>query len=112
MLKFLMAGTLIFAVALPVKAQVGPGMGPSDHHGGGMGGEGLYANVCTKDRNGRLSLRSGPGQNYAKVKEISNGHRLALNFSEYGNDGFRWWNVFHNGSRGWVRADYVCGDPE
>ncbi len=107
MLKTLMASALILAVALPVKAQVGPGMGPTDRVA-----RGINAQVCTRNRNGRLSLRTGPGRDYRKIKEIPNGHTLALNFSEYGNDGFRWWNVYHNGNQGWVRSDYVCGDPQ
>lgn len=106
MLKTLMASTLILAFAIPVKAQVGPGLGATDHVAGNF----EYAQVCTSSRNGRLSLRTGPGQNYPKIKEISNGHTLAVNHSEYGKDGFRWLNVYHNGSSGWVRADYVCGN--
>lgn len=112
MLKTLMASALIFSTAIPAKAQVGPGFGTSDHISGNYGGGQIYAQVCTRNRNGRLSLRMGPGQNYRKVKEIASGNTLALVSSEYDNNGFRWWNVYHNGNRGWVRADYVCGDPE
>lgn len=101
-----LASTLILAFAIPVKAEVGSGLGATDHVAGNF----EYAKVCTSSRNGRLSLRTEPGQDYRKIKEIANGHTLALNYSEYGNDGFRWLNVSHNGSRGWVRADYVCGD--
>ncbi len=108
MLKTLMASALILAVALPVKSQIGPGLGPTDSVARGE----RYAQVCTRERNGRLSLRTGPGQGYNKIKEIPNGHSIALFDGEYGGDGFYWWNVLHNGSRGWVRADYVCGDPQ
>lgn len=111
MLKSLIASTLILAVAVPVKAQVGPGSSNADYIAGSGGGR-YYASVCTNTYNGRLSLRTGPGKNYPKIKEIPNGHTVALNYSEYDNDGFRWWNANHKGSRGWVRADYVCGDPE
>lgn len=111
MLKSLIASTLILAVAVPVKAQVGPGFSNADHIAGSGGGQ-YYAEVCTNTRNGRLSLRTGPGKSYSKVKEIPNGHTVALNYSRHDNDGFRWWNATHKGSRGWVRADYVCGDPE
>lgn len=107
--KLLFASLLTLAMALPVNSQVGPGKNPTDIADGG--GQELYATVCTNSTNGRLSLRSGPGTNYAKIKEISNGHKLALIDSQYGKDGFRWWEVYHNNSRGWVRADYVCGDP-
>lgn len=110
MFRTLMAYTLILGVASPVKAQVGPGLGRTDvvssyrtEH---------YANVCTRQPNGRLSLRIGPGQQYKKIKEIRNGNLVALVGGQYSSDGFYWWNVLHNGSHGWVRADYVCGDPQ
>lgn len=109
MQKILVASLLTLAIALPVKAQVGPGAGAADVP---AGGQGTYAYVCTRDRTGRLSLRAGLGQNYRKIKEVRNGNTLALITSAYDKAGFRWWNVYHNGSRGWVRADYVCGDPE
>lgn len=109
--KILLASALTLTFALPIKAQVGPGANSSDIPYG-RGGDTIYAQVCTNEPNGRLSLRSGPGQNYRKIKEIRNGDTLALNSSQYDNRGFRWWSVYHNGSRGWVRADYVCGDPE
>jgi hypothetical protein len=112
MLKTLFASTLLLTVILPAKAQVGPGLSYGDHIGTNYGRGQYYAQICTRQRNGRLSLRTGPGQEYRKLKEIPNGHRVALMDSEYGNDGFRWWNVLHNGNRGWVRADYVCGDPD
>ncbi len=112
MLKTLLASTLILTAALPAKAQVGPGFNGADHISSYPTNRQLYAQVCTRTRNGRLSLRTGPGQNFPKIKEIANGNMVALNSSDYGNDGFRWWGVSHNGSFGWVRADYVCGDPE
>lgn len=110
MLKTLMACTLILGVASRVKAQVGPGLGRTDTVS--SSGTERYANVCTRKSNGRLSLRTGPGQQHNKIKEIPNGNAVALAGGQYGSDGFYWWNVLHNGSRGWVRADYVCGDPQ
>lgn len=111
MWKTLLATAVVLTAALPVQAQIGPGLSSNDYIGRN-GDDEYYAQVCTRQRNGRLSLRSGPGQEYRKLKEISNGHRVALTNSEYGRDGFRWWNVLHNGNSGWVRADYVCGEPE
>lgn len=111
MWKTLLATAIILTAALPAKAQIGPGLS-SDDYIGAYGGEEYYAQVCTRQRNGRLSLRNGPGQKYRKLKEIHNGHRVALTDSEYGSDGFRWWKVLYNGNSGWVRADYVCGEPE
>lgn len=109
MFKTFAISVLILTAALPVKAQVGPGLGVTDHVASGVK---RYAQVCTSDSNGRLSLRTGPGQNFGKIKEIPNGHSVGLVTGQYSQDGFWWWNVHHNGSRGWVRSDYVCGDPQ
>lgn len=115
MQKIFMASALILAVALPAKAQTGPGLGETDYRGSLASdsyGRERYARVCTSDRNGHLSMRMGPGAQYKKIKEISNGHYLGLVGGEYGSDGFYWWEVLHNGNKGWVRSDYVCGDPQ
>lgn len=109
-LKTLLASTLILGVVLPVKAQVGPGLGNTDSVSGYRVES--YGRVCTHGANGRLSLRVGPGQGHKKIKEIPNGNLVALVGGKYSSDGFFWWNVLHNGSRGWARADYVCGDPQ
>jgi hypothetical protein len=115
MQKIVLASALLLAVALPVKAQTGPGLGETDYRGNlvsnSSGGE-RYARVCTNDYNGRLSMRMGPGTQYNKIKEIPNGHYLGLVSGEYSRDGFYWWQVLHNGNRGWVRSDFVCGDPQ
>ena len=110
MLKTLITCTLILGVASPVKSQVGPGLGRTDAASSFRTER--YANVCTRASKGRLSLRNGPGQQYNKVKEISNGNTVALVGGQYSPDGFYWWKVLHNGNNGWVRADYVCGDPQ
>ncbi len=114
MLKTLMAGALVLAVALPLKAQVGPGLGSTDHRGNVAftSSQENYARVCTNQGNGRLSLRNGPGQGFTKIKEIPNGHALLLLDGKYDSQGFYWWKVVHNSNQGWVRADYVCDDPQ
>ena len=109
-LKTLMACILILGAASPVTAQVGPGLGRTDTASSYRTEN--YANVCTRKSNGRLSLRNGPGQQYNKIKEISNGNAVALVGGQYSSDGFYWWKVLHNGNQGWVRADFVCGDPQ
>lgn len=103
---FLAANILVLTAVLPLKAQVGPGLDPYDT----MANRGRYATVCTKTAQGRLSMRTGPGTGYRKIKEIPNRHTVALDGGQYGNDGFWWWRVSHNGSYGWSRADYICGD--
>lgn len=109
MFKTLMTTALVVFSVLPVKAQIGPGLGPSDSI---AVNQGRYAQVCTSSSGGSLSLRTGPGTNFYRIKTIPNRHTIALVNGQYGNDGFWWWQVYHNGSQGWVRADYVCGDPQ
>ncbi len=110
MLKTLMTSTMLLAIALPLNAQ-GPGCGPTDGYcQRGTGGQ--YGRVCTRDRNSRLSLRTGPGQNFGKIMEIPNGRSIGLLEGRYGPDGIYWWQANYNGRQGWVRADYICDDPQ
>ena len=107
MFKYVLTSIFLVGLALPVNAQVGPGKGPTDYKV-----RSTYGRVCTRSARGRLSLRTAPGTNYDKIKEIPNGHSIALRNGQYGKDGFYWWYASHNGSDGWVRSDYVCGDPQ
>lgn len=111
MFKTIVTSAFLLAAALPVKAQVGSGLGVTDYVNHSSS-QATYAQVCTRSGNGRLSLRMGPGTNFGKIKEIPNGHTVALSSGKYASDGFYWWNIYHNGSQGWVRSDYVCGDPQ
>ena len=110
MVKSLFVSILILGMGLPVKAQVGPGLGSTDAVSNYQTER--YASVCTSQSNGRLSMRMGPGQEHRKIKEVTSGQLVALVNGTYSPDGFYWWNVLHNGSRGWVRSDYLCGDPQ
>jgi uncharacterized protein YraI len=97
-MKILTATALLFAIALPATAQVGPAyVSQNSNHG----------TVCTVERGSSLSLRSGPGKNYRVLTQIRDGNGLSVNNSQYGKDGFRWLLTAANGRRGWVRADYV-----
>ncbi|MDM9381213.1 SH3 domain-containing protein [Chlorogloeopsis sp. ULAP01] len=109
MLKIFMTGALILAAALPARAQVGPGLGRTDSIASRPQS---YAQVCTNDVYGRLSVRSGPGRNFRKLKEITNGQLVGLMSGQYGQDGFWWWRISHQNGSGWARADFLCGDPQ
>lgn len=109
MLKTLMASALILTVVSPVKAERGPGLGYTDTINANIQ---AHPHVCTNDQDGRLSLRKGPGQRFRSIKQIPNGHALILVEGKYDSQGFYWWKVLHNRSQGWVRADYVCDDPQ
>ncbi len=110
MFKTLLASVLIAGATLPVAAQVGPGLGYSDY--ASRPSTTNYGRICTKSSNGRLSMRTGPGQNYRKIVEVPNAQYVPLNSGEYSSDGFWWWNVNYNGYNGWARADYICEDPQ
>lgn len=115
MLKTLLTGAMLLGIALPLNAQVqvGPGCGRTDGNClRGIGGQNPYGRVCTNQAGGRLSLRSGPGQNYGKILEIPNGSSVALSEGSYGPDGIYWWHANYNGRSGWLRSDYVCNDPQ
>lgn len=109
MFKIFMTSVLILGAALKANAEIGPGLGRTDSMASRPQS---YAQICTNDSNGRLSMRSGPGQNFRKLKEIPNGDEVGLMGGKYGQDSFWWWNVSYNEGRGWVRADFVCGDPQ
>ena len=99
-MKILVATALLFSVALPATAQVGPAY---------MSQNASYGNVCTAERGSSLSIRSGPGKNYRVLTQVRDGSSLAISNSQTGRDGFRWLLTSANGRQGWVRADYVCG---
>ncbi|MGL5942352.1 MAG: SH3 domain-containing protein [Waterburya sp.] len=110
MFKTLLASVLIVGATLPAAAQVGPGLGSSDY--ANRRSTVNYGRICTSNSNGRLSMRTGPGQGYGKILEMSNNQYVPLNFGEYSSDGFWWWNVNYHGYSGWARADYICEDPQ
>ncbi len=110
MLKTLISSIiLVGTTALPMQAQQGPGCGPYDNCGA-AGGRGHYGQICTRDRNGRLNVRNGPGTNYGYWTQVRNGQTVALYRSAMGHvgGGYRWQQVYINGREGWVRSDYVC----
>ena len=110
MFKTLLASILIAGAALPAAAQTGPGLGYTDYVS--RSNNTRYGRICTRNYNGRLSLRTGPGQGYQKILEIPNQRYVPLYSGQYAVDGFWWWNVNYNNYNGWVRADYVCEDPQ
>ena len=109
MLKIFITSVIVLAAALPASAQVGPGLGRTDNISSTPES---YGQICTNDSDGSLSMRSGPGRNFGKLKEISNGEGVTLMGGKYSQDGFWWWRISHDGDLGWVRADYVCNDPQ
>jgi uncharacterized protein YraI len=99
-MKILSVAALLWTVALPAMAQVGPAYVTQNSS---------YGNICTAQRGSSLSLRNGPGKNYRVLTQIRDGNSVAVSNSQYGQDGFKWFLTSANGRRGWVRSDYVCG---
>ncbi|MGK7877188.1 MAG: hypothetical protein AB4426_28995 [Xenococcaceae cyanobacterium] len=126
-MKGLIAAASALVIALPAAAQVGPGMGPTDYIytspgsrnviyiGGGNPSTPVgFGQVCTRNqRYGRLNLRRAPST-YANPPLVEIPNRVGLNLygGVYGNDNFWWWYTRYGNNWGWVRADYVCGDPQ
>jgi uncharacterized protein YraI len=101
-MKILTATALLFAIALPATAQVGPAYRSAQ-------GSISSGTVCTAEHGSSLSLRSGPGKNFRAITQIRDGKSVFLEGSRYGQDGFNWLRTSSNGRQGWVRADYICG---
>lgn len=66
--------------------------------------------VCTRDWNGVLNLRSGPGQNYRSLGTVKNGDWIDIVGGAQGTDGHFWAYIEPSWStnRYWVRSDYIC----
>jgi uncharacterized protein YraI len=99
-MKILTVTALLFSIALPAAAQVGPAY---------VSQSSSYGTVCTAQRGSSLSLRNGPGKNYRVLTQVRDGKTVGINNFQYGQDGFKWLLTSANGRRGWVRSDYVCG---
>jgi uncharacterized protein YraI len=104
-MKILTATALLFAIALPATAQVGPA------YSNRVTKNPTYGNVCNAQRGSSLAIRSGPGKSYRVLKQVPNGTGLSFNGKQYGKDGFHWLRTSSNGRQGWIRSDYVC-EPE
>lgn len=64
--------------------------------------------VCTNS-GGNLTMRSGPGQNFAKLTSLAYGTNVVILDTVTGRDGMMWYKVRAGKRIGWVRYDYVCG---
>lgn len=101
-LAILMTGMQILPTLATPRASL-IAQGPGNHGGSGSS---LY--VCTHNGNGTLNLRSGPGQGFNVIRQISNGSAVNPVDSGTGSDGYLWHKVNYRGSVGWVRGDYLC----
>ncbi|MBW4643908.1 MAG: SH3 domain-containing protein [Goleter apudmare HA4340-LM2] len=106
--KAFMTSAVILASALPATAtpasfsspQVGKSMLVSQNS---------TIRVCTRDRNGLLNMRSGPGTGYRVVYRVPNRTIVSvLNSTDRSYGGYYWYEVAFRNQVGWVRGDFVC----
>ncbi len=70
---------------------------------------GEYTYACTKERNGRLNMRSGPGTRFRQVSQVPNGAVVSIvDVTEVPIAGFYWYKISFNNRVGWVRGDFIC----
>lgn len=55
----------------------------------------------------RLNLRSGPGTSYSSVSMLSTNTKVTINGSQYGTDGYLWYQVTTGSLSGYLRSDFV-----
>ncbi len=102
--KSLITGVFILAASLPANAEISSGFGRTTSVASRIQNS---AEVCTQDGKVNLSLHNGPGREFRKLTEMSNGDKVSLLGSEYSRDGW-WWNVSYKSRRGWASAHYLC----
>jgi uncharacterized protein YgiM (DUF1202 family) len=65
--------------------------------------------ICTRDGNGRLNMRSGPGTNYRVVYQVPNRALVSVvNSTDTSYGGYYWYQVVFRNQVGWVRGDFLC----
>ncbi|MGK7941887.1 MAG: hypothetical protein AB4062_17390 [Crocosphaera sp.] len=79
---------------------------------GAQGGEGVYGIAHTGSDNYSLRLFSQSNTNSNVLATIPNDSRIPLFGGYYAKDNYWWWMTKYNNRIGWVRSDFVCGDPK
>jgi uncharacterized protein YgiM (DUF1202 family) len=103
-----MAGAVILASALPASANTAKLSSPQ------IGNRILLsqnstARVCTRDRGGRLNVRSGPGTRYRVAFQLPNRAFVSIyNSTDTTYGGYYWYQVGYGNLVGWVRGDFIC----
>lgn len=83
---------------------------PSEYSLGGYLDKGT---VRTWNGNSNVNLRQQPTTNNSTVlKTIPDQSLIPLYGGFYSEDNYWWWLTEYQGNRGWIRADFVCGDPQ
>ena len=129
-MKSLIVTISCLLIAFPAVAQGGPCLGISDYDsnpayeltinpfprnqlpsysfGGYNSGQ-----IRTRQANSTVNLRSQANTNANNVlTAIPNKTRIRLYGGYYSQDNYWWWFTEYNNKLGWIRADYICGDPQ
>ena len=64
--------------------------------------------VCTRDKDGKLNMRNGPGGRYSVVLQIPNGARISVVDWSKDISGYTWYKIYFRNYEGWVRNDFLC----
>ncbi|BAZ07516.1 SH3 domain-containing protein [Calothrix sp. NIES-3974] len=82
---------------------------PRNREGVLVSQRGGYTYACTRDRDGRLNMRSGPGTRFRQVSQVPNGAVVSIvDVTEVPIAGFYWYKISFNNRVGWVRGDFIC----
>jgi hypothetical protein len=94
--------TILCVQISPSTAQLGPG----SYAGAPL----TSLRICTRQADGAVNIRSGPGTQYGIRTQIVNSVWVNADMSKVVNDGegLRWIWVRYGGIIGWVRGDYLC----
>ena len=75
---------------------------------GNLGGRRLQVRVCTRNANGKVNIRTGPGTEYSSIAQIPNGTIMNTVMQDTGSDGYQWYALELGNVVGWARGDFLC----
>ncbi|MDJ0578775.1 SH3 domain-containing protein [Crocosphaera sp.] len=77
-----------------------------------FGGELDQGLVRTWNPNSNVNLRQQANTSSQVLRNISDRSVIPLYGGYYSEDNYWWWFTEYEGKKGWIRSDYVCGDPQ
>ena len=79
----------------------------NQHYGNEDARNGAYSNCTSVYATSDVNVRTGPGTGYDSIGIVNKGSYLTYKgVSQYGSDGYTWYNVDFHGQNGWVSAKY------
>lgn len=77
-----------------------------------FGGELDQGLVTTWNPNSNVNLRRQANTSSQVLRTIRDRSVIPLYGGYYSEDNYWWWFTEYEGKKGWIRSDYVCGDPQ